>query len=214
MISVEKTNSAEKRRPGRPVKQKAGLPEILIPTTRGSPVGGLEYLHEQAEDLKSLFADFARTGTGCVRTRRILLDELAEKLENYVRLKERVIIPIQQRSHDASALQCVEEISLIRALLRRIVRVEVTDKSLGAKVKLLEHLVVHHIEIEETARIPAMLRRQTNETVLSLAIRMEEESLRLVGLNERRHRLREHRRWLALREKDCRRFFGGYLSVQ
>ena len=202
----------KKRKAGRPAKRDTALDGPIATASRLGGLDAFEFLGRQHSELHSLFSDFSRTGTGCVRTRRILLDDLSEKLENHLRLKERLIVPLHRRVNDTTALQSLEEMSLIRALLRRITRLEVTDKSLGAKVKLLEQLVTHHIEAEVTSHIPRLRERQPYENFGHLAVRMEEEYRRLLGLHERRLRLREHRRWLAAREKNNRRFFGGYPS--
>ncbi|MCA2959287.1 MAG: hemerythrin domain-containing protein [Silvanigrellales bacterium] len=217
MTPSNENDAAVNQEPGRTRKAKVpvrkpplGKPGAIATSTRQAPLDAFTFLVGQHDELRGLFAEFARTGTGCVCTRRLLLDELAEKLENHLRLKERLVVPLHRRVNDDGALQCVEEMALMRALLRRIVRIEVSDKSLGAKVKLLEQLVLHHIDTEEKSHIPRLLERQPLENYGFLGVKMEEESRRLRGLHERRLRLREHRRWLASREKNNRRFFGGY----
>lgn len=167
-----------------------------------------DILRSQYIELKGIFDDFAKTGSGCVRTRRLLLEDLGEKLENHIRLKEKIFVPLYRKASDAGALQTIEEMALIRALLRRITRLDVADKSLSAKMKLLEQLVSHHIDAEEARAIPSILEKNPFENFERLGLRMQEEYKKLQGLHERRLRLREHRRWLASRQNTARQLFG------
>ncbi len=203
--SKRKSGGTRGSRAGREVRVDGPLA-----TAARDDVDAFVFLGRQHAELRAIFSDFSRTGSGCVRTRRVLLEDLSEKLENHLRLKERLIVPLHKRVNDSMALQCIEEMALIRAMLRRITRLEVADKSLAPKMKLLEQLVVHHIEAEEKSHIPRLRERNPFENFNRLGVRMEEEYQRLLGLHERRLRLREHRRWLAARDKSNRRIWGNY----
>jgi|GEM_PF-4155598 len=173
-----------------------------------------EFLRGQYAELKVIFEEFSHTGSGCVRTRRLLLEDLGEKLENHMRLKEKLLVPLHRKVSDANALQSIEEMALIRALLRRITRLDVTDKSLAPKVRLLEHLVMHHIGSEDGRYLPSIREKHPFENFERLGLRMQEEYRKLQGLHERRLRLREHRRWLAARQTTARQLFGRSLPLR
>lgn len=190
-------------------------PEVQVPN-RGERVAGQSVseafsglLHEHQE-LRDLFSQFARTGTGCVRSRQILLDEMCQPLETLLLLEERFLVPVYASINDSLVLQCREDTKLIRALLRRIVRMELTDKSLEAKVKWLEKIVFLHVETLEKVRLRCLIDFQGFDSMKLLSQKIEMEQRRMRGLYERRLRFRDYRQWLAAREKNSRRFFGGY----
>lgn len=102
-------------------------------------------------------------------------DELSRKLLAHMLIEEVVLFPELMRIDGALVREAVEEHTVARFELRRVLKVSVLDPDFTAKVTTLKELIEHHVKEEEQellpkidAGIPAEINHQMGESMEEL----------------------------------------------
>lgn len=110
-----------------------------------------ELLKKQHREVKTLFRQVKKADA---RGRRAGMDEIAAKLEAHMRIEQEIFYPAIQEIGTKKAGEIVpeafEEHHVVELVLGELPGVDPKDERFEAKMTVLEELVEHHVEEEET----------------------------------------------------------------
>jgi hypothetical protein len=126
----------------------AGVAGRVMPAGPHDPIEMLERDHRR---LEALFKKGAATTTRGSKVRREVLDALTAELVVHERIEEKVLYPALKRHADARdiVLEGYQEHHVADVIVRELHRMPPTDERWGAKLKVLQENIEHHIEEEE-----------------------------------------------------------------
>jgi hypothetical protein len=129
-------------------KTVAGVAGRVMPAGPHDPIEMLERDHRR---LEALFKKGEATTTRGTKVRRDILETLTAELVVHERIEEKVLYPALKRHADAReiVLEGYQEHHVADVLVRELQRMPPTDERWGAKLKVLQENIEHHIEEEE-----------------------------------------------------------------
>jgi len=145
----------------------------LLPGTRDAadPIALLEADHRRFE---ALFEAGAATTTRAVKRRTQLLRSLTAELAVHELLEEQLLYPALATHREARAivLEGTQEHHVADVLLKELHRMRKNDERWGAKLKVLQESIEHHIEEEERRMFPIARGVLDREQLHALGLRM------------------------------------------
>lgn len=110
-----------------------------------------------------------------VKTREDLFAQLKNELDVHTRIEEEIFYPAlkeAEETHDI-VLEGYEEHAVVKTLLAELDELAKDDETWGAKLKVLQENVEHHVEEEETEMFPKAKKVLSEEEVEALGERLE-----------------------------------------
>ena len=145
----------------------------LLPWTRdeADPIALLEADHRRFE---ALFEAGAATTTRALKGRTQLLRRLTAELGVHELIEEQLLYPALAPHREARAivLEGTQEHHVADVLLRELHRMRKNDERWGAKLKVLQESIEHHIEEEERRMFPIARGVLDREALHALGVRM------------------------------------------
>jgi hemerythrin superfamily protein len=123
----------------------------------------------------ALFEKLEPTTERGVKTRTELFATLKEELDIHTRIEETVFYPALERAdetHDIT-LEAFEEHRVVKRLLKELDELAKDDETWGAKLKVLQENVEHHVEEEEGEMFKKAKKVLSEEEQEALGGRME-----------------------------------------
>ncbi len=120
----------------------------------------IDLLVRDHEMVATLFRAYFEADPADDETRRDLVDQLHDELEDHAGAEEQLFYPEVERhaGEDREAGERVheahEEHRLIRNLLGELTEMQPSEEAYDAKVKVLKEMVQHHVAEEETRMLP------------------------------------------------------------
>lgn len=145
----------------------------LLPWARdeADPIALLEADHRRFE---ALFEQGAATTSRAVKTRTRLLASLTAELNVHELIEEKVLYPALASSKEARAivLEGSQEHHVADVLLKELRRMPKSDERWGAKLKVLQESIEHHIQEEERKMFPIARGILDGEALHALGVKM------------------------------------------
>jgi hypothetical protein len=137
------------------------------------PIALLETDHRRFEDLLKQGED---TTERAVQERSRLLDTLTAELRVHELIEEKVLYPALKPHAEARdiVLEGFEEHHVADVLVTELHQLAADNERWGAKFKVLQESLEHHIEEEESKMFPAARQALTREELQALGARMRE----------------------------------------
>jgi hemerythrin superfamily protein len=110
-----------------------------------------------------------------VKTREELFAQLKNELDVHARIEEEIFYPALKeadKTHDI-VLEGYEEHGVIKTLLGELDELSKADETWGAKLKVLQENVEHHVEEEEGEMFPKAKQVLSAEEIEALGERLE-----------------------------------------
>jgi iron-sulfur cluster repair protein YtfE (RIC family) len=110
-----------------------------------------------------------------VKTREELFAQLKNELDIHARIEEEIFYPALKEAdetHDV-VLEGYEEHAVVKRLLSELDELSKDDETWGAKLKVLQENVEHHVEEEEGEMFPSARKVLSAEEVEALGERLE-----------------------------------------
>ena len=123
----------------------------------------------------AIFEKLEPTTERGVKTREELFANLKEELEVHTRIEEKYLYPVLEKAdptHDIT-LEAFEEHAVVKRLLAELDALTKSDESWGAKLKVLQENVEHHVEEEEGEMFKKAQKVLSEEELEALGARME-----------------------------------------
>ena len=137
-------------------------------------------LKEDHRKVAGIFEKLEPTTERGVKTREELFARLKEELEIHARIEETIFYPVLQEAdatHDIT-LEAFEEHAVVKQLLSELESLNKDDETWGAKLKVLQENVEHHVEEEENEMFEKARKVLSKEELESLGTRMERAKLK------------------------------------
>jgi hemerythrin superfamily protein len=125
--------------------------------------------------VSAIFEKLEPTTERGVKTREELFATLKEELEVHSSIEEKFLYPALEKAdetHDI-ALEAIEEHAVVKGLLAELEELAVDDETWGAKLKVLQENVEHHVEEEEGEMFKKAKQVLSEEEQEALGARME-----------------------------------------
>ena len=134
-----------------------------------------EMLKEDHERVKSILAKLEKTTERAVKTRTELFAKLEQELRTHEEIEEKILYPALKAHEKLKdiVLEGFQEHHVADLLLAEIEGVSVEGEVWGAKVKVLQESIEHHIEEEEEKMFPRAKKDFSSEQLQQLSERMQ-----------------------------------------
>ena len=113
----------------------------------------ISLLKQDHRDVKALFREFQGLGDRAESSRQKLFEAIDEALTLHTKIEERLLYPaVKERANSderLSVLESYEEHAVVKTLLKEIEKIDPSDETYRAKVKVVIDCVEHHVEEEE-----------------------------------------------------------------
>lgn len=110
-----------------------------------------ELLKKDHETVSGIFEKLEPTTERGVKTREELFTQLKQELDVHARIEEEILYPVLKQSKETEdiTLEAYEEHHVVKQLLAELEELPKDDETWGAKLKVLQENVEHHVEEEE-----------------------------------------------------------------
>jgi len=122
-----------------------------------------------------IFEKLEPTTDRAVKTREDLFAQLKKELDVHARIEETILYPALKdpdETHDIT-LEAYEEHAVVKQLLAELDEMSKDEEEWGAKLKVLQENVEHHVEEEEGEMFPKARKVLSEEEVEALGERLE-----------------------------------------
>ena len=135
-----------------------------------------DLLRMQHRELQHLFEKVLKSDD--VRMRKTLTSEIRSMLDCHMMIEEETFYPAYRkaaktRNGDSLVLAAFEEHHVLDLLLSELPKVDPAVESFGPKMKVLEELILHHVQEEEQEMFPDAEKKFAATTLEELGIEME-----------------------------------------
>jgi hypothetical protein len=138
-------------------------------------MNAFELLKKDHEKVSGIFEKLEPTTERGIKTREELFAQLKQELEIHARIEEEIFYPAikdAEETHDIT-LEAFEEHHVVKQLLSELEELSKDDETWGAKLKVLQENVEHHVEEEEKEMFSSAREVLSKEQIEELGTRME-----------------------------------------
>jgi len=117
-------------------------------------MNGLELLKQDHRKVEQLFAQVEATDDG--QQHEKLFQQIKTELETHTYIEETVLYPALKKHEELKALtlEAEEEHKQVKTLLRETEQLSGSSDRFGAKLKVMQENIEHHVKEEETEMFP------------------------------------------------------------
>jgi len=155
----------------------------------------IEMLKKQHREVEGLFEKYDGLGERASQAKQEVIDEITDALAMHATIEETHFYPaVQEKRTEDILLEALEEHLGIKRVIADLLKIDASEPTFDAKVKVLKELVEHHVEEEETDLFPKVKKIFEEEELETIADEMQEtmEELEAKG-SPRKAVLRETR---------------------
>lgn len=136
----------------------------------------IELLKKDHEKVAGIFEKLEPTTERGVKTREELFAQLKTELDVHAKVEEEIFYPVLKEADETRdiTLEAYEEHNVVKTLLSELDELAKDDETWGAKLKVLQENVEHHVEEEEGEMFKGARKVLTSEQLEELGGRMEE----------------------------------------
>lgn len=139
-------------------------------------MNAFQLLKEDHKKVAGIFEKLEPTTERGVKTREELFTQLKNELDVHARIEETIFYPALRdadETHDI-ILEGYEEHKVVKTLLAELDKLPKDDEKWGAKLKVLQENVEHHVEEEEGEMFKEARQVLSEEQAEQLGLRLEE----------------------------------------
>lgn len=170
-------------------RKSADAQETVPKTTRKKekPPFLVEQRHEAVFDLLRLDHNEVKAIFSKIKTREAmrqdLFSDLSESLRMHMELEEKLFYTALRAEEETRerALKAIEEHKVAKFILREIASLSVEDKTWMPKLAVLQEVVVHHIQEEESEMFDSAVKVLGDETIQGISREFIQEKTMLTG---------------------------------
>lgn len=142
--------------------------------SKNNETDAIEMLKEQHREVESLFEKFEELGDGAARSKQATFEKIADALAMHATIEERHFYPaVKAKRTEDILLEALEEHLGIKRVIADLLKVEASDDTFDAKVKVLKEQVEHHVEEEESDLFPKVRKVLDKPELTQLATTMQ-----------------------------------------
>jgi hemerythrin superfamily protein len=138
-------------------------------------MNALELLESQHREVEEIIAQVQATGDSDAKTRAF--EKLADSLAIHASIEEHQFYPaVKAKGPTELVLESVEEHLGIKRMIADLMKIDASDDTFDAKVKVLKDMVLMHIKEEETQLFPQVQKLFDDDQLDELGEGMESEA--------------------------------------
>ena len=139
-------------------------------------MNAFQLLKEDHQKVSGLFQQIEPTTERAEKTRTELFAKLKEELDIHAKIEESIFYPAIKQAAETRevVLEGFEEHHVIKMLLKELESMPVDTEQWGAKLKVLQENVEHHVEEEEGEMFQKARQVISEDEINDLGARMEE----------------------------------------
>jgi hemerythrin superfamily protein len=146
---------------------------MLFLTGVGS-MDAITLLKHQHREVEKLFKQFKQAGDEDARLRMKVFTSIADKLAAHCAIEEKIFYPSVYVGDTADKLhEAVEEHLGAKRLIADLLDMQAEDPQFKAKVSVLEEMINHHVEEEESSLFKTVRKLLTRDELTRLGKEME-----------------------------------------
>ena len=138
-------------------------------------MNAFELLKQDHEKVAGIFEKLEPTTERGVKTREELFTQLKQELDVHAEIEETILYPVLKEAQETEdiTLEAYEEHNVVKQLLSELDELPKDDETWGAKLKVLQENVEHHVEEEEGEMFKKARKVLSEEQIEELGTRME-----------------------------------------
>jgi hemerythrin-like domain-containing protein len=138
-------------------------------------MNAFELLKQDHKKVSGIFEKLEPTTERGIKTREELFAQLKQELDIHARIEETILYPALKEAEETKdiTLEAFEEHGVVKQLLAELDEMPKDDESWGAKLKVLQENVEHHVEEEEGEMFPSARKVLSQQQIEELGTRME-----------------------------------------
>jgi hemerythrin superfamily protein len=134
----------------------------------------IEMLKGQHREVEGLFAKFEQLGDNAAKSKQSIVDKIADALAMHATIEEKHFYPaVKAKRTEDILLEALEEHLGIKRVIADLLKIQASDETFDAKVKVLKEQVEHHVKEEESDLFPKVRKVLDKAELTSLAATME-----------------------------------------
>ena len=148
-------------------------------------MSAIDLLESQHREVEKLFTQIEKAKGDDKKTR--LFEEIADKLAVHAAIEEHHFYPaVKAKRTEDILLEALEEHLAMKRTLADIMKIDASDDTFDAKVKVLKEQVEHHVEEEETDLFPKVKKILSADELDALEQEMVAEQAEMEAAGEPR----------------------------
>jgi hemerythrin superfamily protein len=134
----------------------------------------IEMLKTQHREVESLFKKYDEKGDAAERGKQQVFEALADALAMHAAIEEKHFYPaIKVKRTEDILLEALEEHLGIKRVIADLLKIDSSDETFDAKVKVLKEQVEHHVEEEESDLFPKVKKIFDAQELTAIAEQMQ-----------------------------------------
>src|SRR5690242_12952688 len=110
----------------------------------------IEMLKSQHREVEAFFKKYEEKGDGAEKGKQQLFESIADALAMHATIEERHFYPaVRAKRTEDILLEALEEHVGIKRVIADLLKIDSSEETFDAKVKVLKEQVEHHVEEEE-----------------------------------------------------------------
>jgi hemerythrin superfamily protein len=137
-------------------------------------MNAIELLKSQHREVKDLFVHYESLGEQAYKGKQTVFEQIADALAMHATIEEEQFYPaVKAKRTEDILLESLEEHLGIKRVIADLLKIDSSDETFDAKVKVLKEQVEHHIEEEESDMFPKSKKVVDEEEMGRLGLAME-----------------------------------------
>ena len=147
----------------------------------------IEMLKEQHREVENLFKTFEELGENAAKRKQGVFEKIADALAMHATIEEKHFYPaVKAKRTEDILLEALEEHLGIKRVIADLLKIDSSDETFDAKVKVLKEQVEHHVEEEESDLFPKVKKVLGKAELTAVAATMQETMKRLMAKGDAR----------------------------
>lgn len=130
-------------------------------------------LKSQHREVEALFKEIEAAAERATEKKEALFETVVKKLTAHIKIEESIFYPAVMEVDEDLVLEAFEEHANVKAMIRKIQRIDADDETFMAKITVLIELVDHHVKEEEEELFPKCQKTLGEEALRDLGAKMK-----------------------------------------
>ena len=147
----------------------------------------IEMLKEQHREVEGLFSTYEELGEKAEKRKQATFEKIADALAMHATIEEKHFYPaVKAKRTEDILLEALEEHLGIKRVIADLLKIDSSDQTFDAKVKVLKEQVEHHVEEEESDLFPKAKKVLDKAELTAIGATMQETMQALLNKGDAR----------------------------
>jgi hemerythrin superfamily protein len=137
-------------------------------------MNAIDMLKKQHREVEKLFSKFEALGDSAAKSKQRVFNEIADALAMHATIEEKHFYPaVKAKRTEDILLEALEEHLSVKRIIADLLKLEPSDDTFDAKVKVLQEQVEHHVKEEESDLFPKVTKVLSASELVELEQQMQ-----------------------------------------